>query len=173
MTLPVSGHRQQLDVCREPRGWPLPTPLVPGSGQGCSMMRVSWSSKWTVPGLIPLSFEPGRKTLIRPKRVPAEKHRATRLVLDHLDEYPILTAASESEKIRRLERENRELGSERDREGRGSFFAGELHPRRRRSSDSSKDNELRASRSSRSVRFCGRRARRSRGGFRSVPVDVQ
>ena len=79
-----------------------------------------------------------------PKRIPEEtKQRAIRLVLDHLDEYPNLTAAcgavsarlgfgteslrrwvrqaqvdagdrqgvttSESERIRRLERENREL----------------------------------------------------------------
>lgn len=93
------------------------------------------------------------------------KQRATRLVLDHLDEYPNLTAAcetvssrlgigaeslrrwvrqaqvdagdragvtsSESERIRRLERENREL-----REANAIlkdaavFFAGELDPRR-------------------------------------------
>ena len=82
--------------------------------------------------------------LFMPKRIPEEtKQRAIRLVLDHLDEYPNLTAAcetvsarlgfgaeslrrwvrqaqidggerqgvtsSESERMRRLERENREL----------------------------------------------------------------
>jgi transposase len=102
-----------------------------------------------------------------PKRIPEEtKQRATRLVLDHLDEYPNVTTAcetvasrlgfgaeslrrwvrqaqidagqreglssNESEKIRRLERENREL-----REANAIlkdaavFFAGELDPRRR------------------------------------------
>ncbi len=102
-----------------------------------------------------------------PKRIPEEtKQRATRLVLDHLDEYPNVTTAcgtvagrlgfeaeslrrwvrqaqidagdrdgmssSDSEKIRRLERENREL-----REANAIlkdaavFFAGELDPRRR------------------------------------------
>ncbi len=102
-----------------------------------------------------------------PKRIPVEtKQRATRLVLDHVDEYPNLTTAcesvaarlgfgaeslrrwvrqaqvdagqreglssSESERIRRLERENREL-----REANAIlkdaavFFAGELDPRRR------------------------------------------
>jgi transposase len=105
--------------------------------------------------------------LIMPKKVPEETiQRAIRLVLDHLDEYPTLTAAcqsvakrlgfgaeslrrwvrqaqvdagdrqgvnsSETEKIRRLERENREL-----REANAIlkdaavFFAGELDPRRR------------------------------------------
>lgn len=105
--------------------------------------------------------------LIMPKRIPGEtKQRAIRLVLDHLDEYPNLTAAcetvsqrlgfgaeslrrwvrqaqidagdrqgitsSESERIRRLERENRELREAnailRDA---AVFFAGELDPRRR------------------------------------------
>lgn len=105
--------------------------------------------------------------LIMPKRIPEEsKQRAIRLVLDHLDEYPNLTAAcgavsarlgfgteslrrwvrqaqvdagdrqgvttSESERIRRLERENRELREAnailRDA---AVFFAGELDPRRR------------------------------------------
>lgn len=102
-----------------------------------------------------------------PKRIPEEtKQRATRLVLDHLDEYPTLTAAcqsvgdrlgigkeslrrwvrqaqidageregvpsSENERIKQLERENREL-----REANAIlkdaavFFAGELDPRRR------------------------------------------
>ena len=102
-----------------------------------------------------------------PKRNPEEtKQRAVRLVLDHLDEYPNLTAAcetvsarlgfgaeslrrwvrqaqidggerqgvtsSESERMRRLERENRELHEAnailRDA---AVFFAGELDPRRR------------------------------------------
>lgn len=102
-----------------------------------------------------------------PKRIPeATKQRAIRLVLDHLDEYPNLTAAcetvsqrlgfgaeslrrwvrqaqvdsgaregvttSELERIRRLERENRELREAnailRDA---AVFFAGELDPRRR------------------------------------------
>ena len=102
-----------------------------------------------------------------PKRIPEEtKQRATRLVLDHLDEYPTLTAAcqavgdrlgigkeslrrwvrqaqvdageregvssSEQERIKQLERENREL-----REANAIlkdaavFFAGELDPRNR------------------------------------------
>jgi transposase-like protein len=116
---------------------------------------------------MPLPFESGRKMLIMPKRIPEEtKLRAIRLVLDHLDEYPNLTAAwetvsgrlgfgaeslrrwarqaqvdagdregvssSESERIRRLERENRELREAnailRDA---AVFFAGELDPRRR------------------------------------------
>ena len=105
--------------------------------------------------------------LIMPKRIPEEtKQRAIRLVLEHLDEYPTLTAAcesvssrlgfgaeslrrwvrqaqidagegqgvssSESERIRKLERENRELREAnailRDA---AVFFAGELDPRRR------------------------------------------
>ena len=105
--------------------------------------------------------------LIMPKRIPEEtKQRAIRLVLDHLDEYPNMTAAcavvsqrlgfgaeslrrwvlqaqidggerrgvtsSESERMRRLERENRELREAnailRDA---AVFFAGELDPRRR------------------------------------------
>jgi transposase-like protein len=105
--------------------------------------------------------------LIMPKRIPEEtKQRAVRLVLDHLDEYPNLTAAcesvskrlgfgaeslrrwvrqaqvdggdrlgvttSESERIRKLERENRELREAnailRDA---AVFFAGELDPRKR------------------------------------------
>lgn len=102
-----------------------------------------------------------------PKRIPEEtKQRAVRLVLDHLDEYPNMTAAcqtvagrlgfgpeslrrwvrhaqidagdreglssSESEKVRQLQRENREL-----REAyailkdAAVFFAGELDPRHR------------------------------------------
>lgn len=104
---------------------------------------------------------------IVPKRIPEEtKQRAVRLVLDHLDEYPNLTAACETvsarlgfrgeslrrwvrqaqvdagqrdglsasdlERIRRLERENRELREAnailRDA---AVFFAGELDPRRR------------------------------------------
>lgn len=116
---------------------------------------------------MPFSFESGRKMLIMPKRIPVEtKQRAIRLVLDHLDEYPNLTAAcesvakrlgfgaeslrrwvrqaqvdageragvssSESERIRQLERENRELREAnailRDA---AVFFAGELDPRRR------------------------------------------
>ena len=103
--------------------------------------------------------------LIMPKRIPEEsKQRAIRLVLDHLDEFPNLTAAcetvsarlgfgaeslrrwvrqaqvdggdrqgvssGESERIRRLERENRELREAnailRDA---AVFFAGELDPR--------------------------------------------
>ncbi len=36
-----------------------------------------------------LSFESGRKIESMPKRIPEEtKQRATRLVLDHLEEYP-------------------------------------------------------------------------------------
>jgi transposase-like protein len=93
---------------------------------------------------MPFPFWSGKKILIMPKRIPEEtKQRTTRLVLDHLDEYPNLTVAcetvagrlgfgpeslrrwmrqtqvdagdrggvtsSESERIRRLERENREL----------------------------------------------------------------
>ena len=116
---------------------------------------------------MPLPFESGRKMLIMPKRIPEEtKQRAIRLVLDHLDEYPNLTAAcgavsarlgfgteslrrwvrqaqvdagdrqgvttSESERIRRLERANRELREAnailRDA---AVFFAGGLDPRRR------------------------------------------
>jgi len=46
---------------------------------------------------MPSSFEFGRKMLIMPKRIPGEtRERAVRLVLDHLDEYPTLTAACES-----------------------------------------------------------------------------
>lgn len=116
---------------------------------------------------MPLPFEFGRKIEIMPKRIPEEtKQRATRLVLDHLDEYPTLTAAcqsvgdrlgigkeslrrwvrqaqvdageregvssNEQERIKQLERENREL-----REANAIlkdaavFFAGELDPRRR------------------------------------------
>lgn len=102
-----------------------------------------------------------------PKMIPEEtKHRAVRLVLDHLDEYPNLTSAcaavsarlgfgaeslrrwvrqaqidggerqgvtsTESERMRKLERENRELREAnailRDA---AVFFAGELDPRRR------------------------------------------
>ena len=102
-----------------------------------------------------------------PKRIPEEtKQRAIRLVLDHLDEYPNLTAAcetvasrlgfgteslrrwvrqaqvdagersgvttSDADRIRGLERENRELREAnailRDA---AVFFAGELDPRRR------------------------------------------
>ncbi len=105
--------------------------------------------------------------LIMPKRIPQEtKQHAIRLVLDHLDEYPNLTAAcetvarrlgfgaeslrrwvrqaqvdagdrqgvstSESERIRKLERENRELREAnailRDA---AVFVAGELDPRKR------------------------------------------
>jgi transposase len=93
---------------------------------------------------VPFPFESERKMLIMPKRIPEEtRQRVIRLVLDHLDEYPNLTAAcetvsarlgfgaeslrrwvrqarvdagdrqgvtsSESERVRRLERENREL----------------------------------------------------------------
>lgn len=102
-----------------------------------------------------------------PKKIPEEtRQRATRLVLDHLEEYPNLTAACHSvasrlglgaeslrrwvrqaqvdagardglttkdlERIRKLERENRELREAnailRDA---AVFFAGELDPRRR------------------------------------------
>ena len=102
-----------------------------------------------------------------PKKIPEEtRQRATRLVLDHLEEYPNLTAACQSvagrlglgaeslrrwvrqaqvdagareglttndlERIRKLERENRELREAnailRDA---AVFFAGELDPRRR------------------------------------------
>lgn len=105
--------------------------------------------------------------IIMPKRIPEEtRQRAIRLVLDHLDEYPNLTAAcetvskrlgfgaeslrrwvrqaqvdagdrqgvstTESERIRKLERENRELREAnailRDA---AVFFAGELDPRKR------------------------------------------
>ena len=46
---------------------------------------------------MPLPFEFGRKIEIMPKRIPEEtKQRATRLVLDHLDEYPTLNAACQS-----------------------------------------------------------------------------
>lgn len=46
---------------------------------------------------MPFPFEFGRKMLIMPKRVPEEtKQRAIRLVVDHLDEYPTLTAACET-----------------------------------------------------------------------------
>ena len=46
---------------------------------------------------MPFPFEFGRKILIMPKRIPGEtKQRAVRLVLDHLDEYPNLTAACET-----------------------------------------------------------------------------
>jgi transposase len=46
---------------------------------------------------MPSSFEFGRKMLILPKRIPEEtRERAVRLVLDHLDEYPNLTAACET-----------------------------------------------------------------------------
>lgn len=104
---------------------------------------------------------------IMPKKIPEEtRQRAVRLVLDHLEEYPNLTAAcqtvaarlgfgaeslrrwvrqaqvdaggrdgvttSEWERIRKLERENRELREAnailRDA---AVFFAGELDPRRR------------------------------------------
>ena len=44
-----------------------------------------------------LSFESGMKIVIMPKRIPEEtKQRAIRLVLDHLHEYPNLTAACET-----------------------------------------------------------------------------
>lgn len=104
---------------------------------------------------------------IMPKKIPEDtRQRAVRLVLDHLEEYPNLTAACQSvagrlglgaeslrrwvrqaqvdagareglttndlERIRKLERENRELREAnailRDA---AVFFAGELDPRRR------------------------------------------
>jgi len=114
-----------------------------------------------------LPFESGRKMITMPRRIPEETtQRAIRLVLEHLDEYPNLTAACETvsqrlgfgaeslrrwvrqaqvdsgaregvttgehERIRRLERENREL-----REANAILrdaavvFAGELDPRLR------------------------------------------
>lgn len=46
---------------------------------------------------MPFPFEFVRKIVIMPKRSPEEtKLRATRLVLDHLEEYPNLTAACET-----------------------------------------------------------------------------
>lgn len=69
---------------------------------------------------------------------------------------------SESVKIRRPERESREL-----REANAilkdaaAFFAGQPDSRRRRSSDSSGTNERKVRRSSRSARCCDRRACRS------------
>ena len=104
---------------------------------------------------------------IMPKKIPEEtRQRAVRLVLDHLEEYPNLTTACQTdaarlgfgteslrrwvrqaqvdagardglttndlERIRKLERENRELREAnailRDA---AVFFAGELDPRRR------------------------------------------
>ncbi|MEV0572823.1 transposase [Micrococcus luteus] len=69
---------------------------------------------------------------------------------------------SEQERIKQLERENREL-----REANAILkdaavvFAGELDPRRRRSSDSLRTSTPRAARSGRSARCCASRACRS------------
>ncbi len=46
---------------------------------------------------MPVPFEFGRKMLIMPKKIPVEtRTRAVRLVLDHLDEYPNLSAACDA-----------------------------------------------------------------------------
>lgn len=67
------------------------------------MDEVEAFQRWngTALSLIQLPFEFGRKLLITPKRLPEEtKQRATRLVLDHLNEYPNLASAGEAASAR-------------------------------------------------------------------------
>ena len=71
--------------------------FVPFSRLGEEPVTVRDVAECAVPGLMRLPFESGREMEIMPKRIPEEtKQRAIRLVLDHLDEDPTLTAACES-----------------------------------------------------------------------------